>query len=425
MTRPPLPPRRLFARLAPRTFRGRLTAAILLTTIVTLAGAVAVQNMIVAGVAERQRAALVLCGVDDGDGAVSATCVDGSSGAVPPAPDGEAPDVQFYDAADMTVNQVTDSFVATLRWSSALMLVAFGLLAALLAWIVGGRLSARVSGMCAQVDAMDPADPHAGISVRTGTMDDGDEIDRLAHALNRMLDRARTASEAERRFVSNASHELRTPIAAVETSLDAPLSQGRFPEDVEPAVRRALAANRRGARLVDALLTLSRIQSGTIGATAVTGSGTPSCRPDDIIRHALTDMADAIDERGIRVDDARLLPRTAAVDPTLADLALGNLVRNAVLYNTDHGRLDLAAADDGDAVLVTIANDTDQTAPDDPSELTQPFHRGARSRLSAVPGTGLGLSITLAACQAMHAELDLEQPRPGRFAATVRLPKTD
>ena len=417
MTRPITPPRRLFARLVPRTFRGRLTAAILLTTIVTLAGAVAVQNMIVADVAERQRSSVVVCGVDGSVGPSSATCAGAPSDGTPPMPD-----VQFYDATAMTVNRVTDSFVTTLRWSSALMLVAFGLLAALLAWIVGGRLSDRVSGMCAQVDAMDPADPHATITVRTDAYGDGDEIDRLAHALNRMLERARTASEAERRFVSNASHELRTPIAAVETSLDAPLSQGRFPTDVEPAVRRALAANRRGARLVDALLTLSRIQSGTIGTT--TGeTGTPSCRPDRIIRHALEDMADTIAKRGILVDDARLLPHTAAVDPTLAELALGNLIRNAVLYNTDGGRVDLTADGDGDAILVTIANDTDQTSPDDPHELTQPFHRGAQSRISAIPGTGLGLSITLAACQAMNAELHLTQPAPGRFTATIRLPK--
>ena len=422
MSRRPLPlPHRPAARLAPRTFRGRLAAAILLTTIVTLAGVVAVQNMIVAGIAAHQRAGVVVCGVA-GDGSVSAGCSEEPSDSVLPSPDGDAPDVQFYDATAMTVNQVTDSFVTTLRWSSALMLVAFGLLAALLAWIVGGRLSDRVSGMCAQVDAMDPVDPHATITVRTDAYGDGDEIDRLAHALNRMLERARTASEAERRFVSNASHELRTPIAAVETSLDAPLSQGRFPTDVEPAVRRALAANRRGARLVDALLTLSRIQSGAIGA-AEHGSATPTCRPSDIIRHALTDMTDTIDERGIHIDEHRLLPHTAAADPALAELALGNLIRNAVLYNTDHGHLDLTADEDGDAILVTIANDTDQTAPDDPHELTQPFHRGAQSRISAIPGTGLGLSITLAACQAMNAELHLTQPAPGRFTATIRLPK--
>ena len=232
-----------------------------------------------------------------------------------------------------------------------------------------------------------------------------------------MLDRLQNATEAERRFVSNASHELRTPIAAVATNLDAPLSQGRFPADVEPAIRRALAANRRGSDLVQALLTLSRIQSGVIDTEDVT-----ALQLADFIDDELAEVEEQADKRNILVTTRDVASDVQVqASKSLMDLAIGNLLRNAIMHNISSGTLDIAARQEHCAIIVTITNSTDETLPDDLMNLKQPFHHGEHSRISAEPGVGLGLSIADAACEAMGATLELDRPDEQSFRATITI----
>ncbi|RSX53702.1 Integral membrane sensor signal transduction histidine kinase [Bifidobacterium goeldii] len=371
-----------------------------------------------------------------------------------------------------------DTIANGLRISAAIIFVFFGTTSILVIWIVTSRMSRRLRSISEQAAALDPdrLDTRIDVDRRThprrrwfrrhnsSTADaksathnalthdddsstavsskesqrhgDADEIAQLANALNGMLERIQAASVAEKRFVSNASHELRTPIAAVETNLDAPLAQGRFPADVEPSVRRALAANRRGAQLVQALLTLSRIQNGAIGGHAAPASnGTASSAPSvanltDCVNDAIDIVADDAAEHGITIDADELPKTTVATDPALLELAVGNLIRNAVVHNSNGGSVRVAvsqpsanAAGGSSAhVTLTVTNTTSETLPDDLNELTQPFHRGEHSRISAVPGVGLGLSIVSAACEAMGARLTLSQPSDGLFRATLDLP---
>lgn len=357
-----------------------------------------------------------------------------------------------------------DNIATGLRISAAIIFVFFGITSILIIWLVTSRMSRQLTSISAQAAASDPAKLDTRIDVngppsrrrpqfrragRRGTEDwdystdsrtDGraagqsSEVTQLGDAINGMLDRIQAASEAERRFVSNASHELRTPIAAVETNLDAPLAQGRFPEDVRPSVQRALDANRRGAQLVQALLTLSRIQSGTIGGkqagdvTQMSPASTARTSTDlyGCVGNSLADIDDAATKRRITITvnkaggDADMF--LIAADPALLELAVGNLLRNAVVHNTDDGSIDVTVVsdEDGSGPRLTVTNTTDEMLPDDLNELTQPFHRGENSRISAVPGVGLGLSIASAACEAMGARLELGQPAEGEFRASIR-----
>ncbi|PST49816.1 two-component sensor histidine kinase [Bifidobacterium callitrichos] len=334
-----------------------------------------------------------------------------------------------------------DTIANGLRISAAVIFVFFGATSILVIWIVTSRMSRRLKSISEQTAALDPSDLGTRIDTDgTGRSRRGDEITSLGDSINGMLERIQAASEAERRFVSNASHELRTPIAAVETNLDAPLAQGRFPKDVAPSVRRALAANRRGAELVDALLTLSRIQSGAYGKLAPTASttgdgkrqegttptGASGVRTTDLtacVNDALADMDRDIDERRISVTVDAADGVTVGTDTALMRLAVGNLIRNAVVHNTDGGTITASIDATGDGeVALTVANTTDERLPDDLDDLVQPFHRGVNSRISAVSGVGLGLSIADAACTAMGARLRLSKSskvEKNAFTATI------
>ncbi|MBT1175317.1 sensor histidine kinase [Bifidobacterium sp. LC6] len=458
-------------KLTPKSFRAKITLAIALIIIVMMTALIITQNVIVARTTAEASQTMTMCANSDGTvsvttgmdaetaptvngtGVSALVCytgtrqnLDGMKLYVPfnseewdtakeQTKNGSPWILDEYNGVMInTANVVANTLTTSMRTVSIIALAVFGLIAVLAAWLIGTMLSRRVTAVDKQVSSLQPNDLSARINVKPGH----DDIDRLVDSINGMLDRVEASAAAERRFVSNASHELRTPIAAVETNLDAPLSQGRFPADVEPSVRRALAANRRGAELVQALLTLSRIQSGTIGGDKAQIAS--SIDLHEFVEQSLVDIDDAVAQAKIAVS----IEGDAAVsaNPALLGLAVSNLLRNAAVHNVDNGSIDIAistamhtnAAVEGNAdddsngadsqsttgVMLTVTNSTDETLPDDLAELIQPFHRGQNSRISATPGVGLGLSIADAACQAMHATLELSQPEPTKFQATIR-----
>lgn len=426
----------------PSTFRGRLIATISITALAMLATVIITQNIIVSQAARQQKNNIVMCTDKDTGELITVylstnqTSSDldledepnavGSSATAVCSPmlsvqedtvetsDPESPVTKIeVTHIGKTASALTDSFITMMQFISIGTFIIFAVLSLIASWLVGSRLSKRVAKISKQVEALKPGD----LDARIAPDGSDDEIGKLIESINGMLDRLQNATEAERRFVSNASHELRTPIAAVATNLDAPLSQGRFPADVEPAIRRALAANRRGSDLVQALLTLSRIQSGVIDAEDVT-----ALQLADFIDDELAEVEEQADKRNILVTTRDVASDVQVqASKSLMDLAIGNLLRNAIMHNISSGTLDIAARQEHCAIIVTITNSTDETLPDDLMNLKQPFHRGEHSRISAEPGVGLGLSIADAACEAMGATLELDRPDEQSFRATITI----
>lgn len=426
----------------PSTFRGRLIATISIAALAMLATVIITQNIIVSQAARQQKNNIVMC-TDKDTGKLITVYFDknqtssdldledepdavGSSATAVCSPmlSVQEDTVETSDPQSTvtkievthigkTASALTDSLITMMQFISIGTFIIFAVLSLIASWLVGSRLSKRVAKISKQVEALKPGD----LDARIAPDGSDDEIGKLIESINGMLDRLQNATEAERRFVSNASHELRTPIAAVATNLDAPLSQGRFPADVEPAIRRALAANRRGSDLVQALLTLSRIQSGVIDTEDVT-----VLQLADFIDDELAEVEEQADKRNILVTTRDVASDVQVqASKSLMDLAIGNLLRNAIMHNISSGTLDIAARQEHCAIIVTITNSTDETLPDDLMNLKQPFHRGEHSRISAEPGVGLGLSIADAACEAMGATLELDRPDEQSFRATITI----
>lgn len=426
----------------PSTFRGRLIATISIAALAMLATVIITQNIIVSQAARQQKNNIVMC-TDKDTGELITVYFDknqtssdldledepdavGSSATAVCSPmlSVQEDTVETSDPQSTvtkievthigkTASALTDSFITMMQFISIGTFIIFAVLSLIASWLVGSRLSKRVAKISKQVEALKPGD----LDARIAPDGSDDEIGKLIESINGMLDRLQNATEAERRFVSNASHELRTPIAAVATNLDAPLSQGRFPADVEPAIRRALAANRRGSDLVQALLTLSRIQSGVIDTEDVT-----ALQLADFIDDELAEVEEQADKRNILVTTRDVASDVQVqASKSLMDLAIGNLLRNAIMHNISSGTLDIAARQEHCAIIVTITNSTNETLPDDLMNLKQPFHRGEHSRISAEPGVGLGLSIADAACEAMGATLELDRPDEQSFRATITI----
>jgi signal transduction histidine kinase len=234
-----------------------------------------------------------------------------------------------------------------------------------------------------------------------------DEIRRLGETLNDMLDRLRRSFERERRFVADASHELRTPVAVIKAELEAALRAGGH----DPQVREALVASVEEcdhlAQLAEDLLIVAR-----------TGEGELPMRPE---RLELRELLDRIRERF--AERARERGRTIRVDADdeqfiVADelrlrQALGNLVDNALRYG--QGEIVLRARRTGPGLELEVSDRGEGFAADFAERAFEPFARGDLARTR--DGTGLGLSIVKTITEA-HGGRATVVPGAG---ATVRI----
>ena len=214
-----------------------------------------------------------------------------------------------------------------------------------------------------------------------------DEMAQLAEEFNQLTDRLQTTEEVRRRFVSDASHELKTPLASIRLLADSILQNEQMDrETVRDFVSDIGSEADRLTRITEHLLALTRLDSLPAGETfpvdvsAVTGQAAGMLRP----------VADAA---GVEMETS--LKPQCVVSCTEDDLyqICYNLIENAVKYNVPGGQVMIAVYREGDQVLLEVS-DTGVGIPEaDLPKIFNRFYRVDKARSRAAGGTGLGLSI--------------------------------
>ncbi len=210
-----------------------------------------------------------------------------------------------------------------------------------------------------------------------------DEIGQLTGVLNRMLASLEAARAGERRFLADASHELRTPVTTLLGNVEFAARHGADPEVLEELQRDA----RRLARLVDDLLALERADAG------VSQEGEVDL--EQLVRGvARAHASSAEGEGGGRVGLAGVDHALVRGDQDALARALENLVENALVHGPEGGRVTISLSRVNGMVLVTVRDEGPGPDPGDRDRLFERFWRGTGS--SGRPGSGLGLSIVSA-----------------------------
>ncbi len=284
--------------------------------------------------------------------------------------------------------------------SGAALVVLVGL-ATVAGYLLAGRVLRPVHEVSALARHLGAHDLHRRIPARERGRD-GDELGDLVGVVNGMLDRLERSFEAQRRFLANAGHELRTPIAVERTLLEVAAHPGA-PAEVHDLVGQVLPVLDRQQRTVDGLLAIARARAeGTSPAVLDVAA---------LVRTELAALAARADRRGVRVttDLPDGLP-PARADVQLVELVVANLLGNAVQHANRGGTVAVRAAPDGDRVRVTVENDGPRLGADELAGLAEPFRRGGTARVGG-DGAGLGLVIARDAADAAGAGLELT-PRP-------------
>lgn len=220
------------------------------------------------------------------------------------------------------------------------------------------------------------------------------EVNSLQQSLNQMLDRLQLSLTAQRQFVADASHELRSPIHGLQISLEVALRRQRSEAEYREVLGTALKETLRLGRLVQDLLLLSRHDLDRLelrrGPT----------RLDVVVEECLQAHQAVAEQNEVKLTVGECPPLTADVDPERLRQALDNLVDNALRHTPRTGRVEVALGSEGTEARLSVCDEGQALAPHEYSEIFERFARLDPSRQRPSGGLGLGLAITRALVQA-------------------------
>jgi len=231
---------------------------------------------------------------------------------------------------------------------------------------------------------------HRNMDERLNTDRMARELTCVASSFNDMLDRLHQVFESQKRLVSDASHELKTPLSVITTQCDVILQKERSPLEYVDAIRSIRLETRKITQLVNDLLSLARLDAGLVAAT-----GFSPIFVQDLATHAVRLTAPLAAQLDIRV--------TAIVDETLQvsgvrsslEEALLNVVENGIRYNHKGGEVSLIASlKENGQIAIEVTDTGIGIRSEDREKIFERFYRTASARNS--DGSGLGLSIVKA-----------------------------
>jgi signal transduction histidine kinase len=277
------------------------------------------------------------------------------------------------------------------------------------AWLLIGAALRPVHRLSAEAEEISRVD----VARRLPDPGTADEIGELARTLNAMLTRLAVTFDRERAFVDDASHELRSPLAVLQTELELALSGPQDPIVQRAALQSALEETRRLTRLAQDLLVLSRVSADQLPArrAAVDVAAVAS----EVVDRLAVSRADvAIDVSGA----ARMM-----TDPDRLEQIFTNLLSNALRYARSEVRVDVIDAET--SVELVVADDGPGFADDFLPRAFDRFSQAETSRTrSEAGGAGLGLAIVAALCATLGATVSVSNVGiNGGASARVHLPK--
>ena len=243
------------------------------------------------------------------------------------------------------------------------------------------------------------------------------ETENIGEAFNRVLGRMKVLDDSRQEFVSNVSHELKTPITSMKVLADSLISQRDVPIEVYQEFMEDITKEiEREDEIITDLLSLVKMDR-TVADLNIT-----EVDMNVLVELIMRRLRPIAQKRDVELVYESVRPVTAAVDEVKITLVISNLIENAVKYNKEHGWVKVTLDADHQFFTVEVADSGIGIPEESLDHIYERFYRVDKSRSREIGGTGLGLAITRSAVLKHRGSIKVESIEGEGTTFTVKIP---
>lgn len=287
-----------------------------------------------------------------------------------------------------------------------------GIIVAVLAYLYSTMMTKPFARVAASIDHATEGYLNEPVSIGGYT-----EVEIISDAFNRLFTRLQKLEDSRQEFVSNVSHELKTPITSIKVLSDSLLSQEDAPAELYQEFLVDIAEEiERENKIINDLLSLVKMdkKAGELNISPV--------NINELLEQILKRLRPIANKRNIELVFESFRPVTAEVDEVKLSLAINNLIENAIKYNFDDGWVRVSLNADHKFFYVKVADSGVGIPEDVQDNIFERFYRVDKARSRETGGTGLGLSITRNAILMHRGAIKVYSKEKEGATFTVRVP---
>ncbi|MBQ9464865.1 MAG: two-component sensor histidine kinase [Lachnospiraceae bacterium] len=311
--------------------------------------------------------------------------------------------------ADLGSLQAITASMRTRYW---LVGVISGVAVGLAAFVLSTVFSSPLRRLIRQIGAKDKKETGTAFSMRGYS-----ETDRIASMLNEIDRNARTEEDDRRQFVSNVSHELKTPIAAIRVLTDSLLEQEDVPNEVYRDFIQDISYEvERESAIIEDLLSMVRLENSSSMLNA------ERTDMNEFLETLLKRLNPLAAKAGVELVFESFRQVSAEIDQVKLSQALSNIIENGIKYNSPGGFVRVTLNADHRFAYITIADNGIGIPEEAQKHIFERFFRAEQSRSREFGGTGLGLSISQGIVFLHNGDIKFESEEGEGTTFTIRIP---
>jgi len=302
----------------------------------------------------------------------------------------------------------------SLRRTSEIVII----IAALIIVVIAAHISHLITKPFRQL-TNDISDMKEGYASDPVMVNDYIETEQISDAFNQVYMRMKRLDDSRQEFVSNVSHELKTPMTSVKVLADSLLAQEDAPAELYREFMGDITKEiDRENKIISDLLTLVKMDKTSAELTI------SQVDINELIELVLKRLRPIARKKDVEITFESLKAVTATVDEVKISQVITNLVENAIKYNVDHGFVRVTLDADHQFFIVIISDTGIGMTQDDMNHIFERFYRADKSHSREIGGTGLGLSITRSAILMHRGSISVDSEVGNGTTFTVKIPLT-
>ena len=310
----------------------------------------------------------------------------------------------------VSTNEISAS-IDVLEHRAVLMLsITFGLVL-LLSFLLSGALVKPFARVTKSIEDLTDGYLEGEISVPDYT-----ETELITDAFNKMLNRLRALDDSRQEFVSNVSHELKTPLTSMKVLADSLVGQENVPIEMYQEFMQDIANEiDRESHIISNLLELVKLDKKAVVHVEV-------CNINEWIESILKRLKPIADKKKVELILDSYRSVQAEIDVVKLTLAISNLVENAIKYNVEDGWVKVSLDADHKYFYIVVADSGMGIPEEDMNHIFERFYRVDKSHSTEIEGTGLGLAITKNAVRMHRGQIKVDSIQGEGTTFHVRIP---